>query len=104
MLKQREAKARAKLQAAMAELRRVQSMEKRQAKKREDNRKILAGAFVLEHATRDANFEAWLTRELDRFLTRPRERELFGFAGGETGETTTPDAPAMPEQNAAAAA
>ncbi len=52
---------------------------KGQATKRENRKKVLAGAAVLSEADGDAEVRAWLLKLLNRFLTRPDERALFNL-------------------------
>jgi hypothetical protein len=42
-------------------------------------RKVLAGATVLEWAKRDSEFSSRLIAELEVFLVRDADRELFGL-------------------------
>lgn len=80
-----------------AQLRLINGKEKRDAKKKADRMKILAGAYLLEQTKGDSQLAAWLHKGLDGFLTRPEERALFGLgeksasvsgnAGSEVPET-----------------
>lgn len=55
-------------------------MQKRKQKRREDTRrKIIAGALALEHAQLDTDFAAILGKLLNRYVTRPEDRALFGL-------------------------
>ena len=47
------------------------------ARKEDTRRKIVAGAIVLEHASRDPKFARALETLLERFVTRPQDRALF---------------------------
>ena len=67
----------AKREQLNARLRQLKGKEKRSAKKTDDRRKILAGAFLLEQARRDPAISEWMTRGLSHFLVRPDERALF---------------------------
>lgn len=49
----------------------------------ETRRKILAGALVLEMMAGDEETKARFTSRLDKFLTRPDDRTLFGLASDE---------------------
>jgi len=52
---------------------------KRQAKKDDTRRKILIGAYYLDKAERNDTV-AELYRQMDGFLTRDNDRELFGLS------------------------
>src|SRR3954447_19440696 len=59
-------------------------LQERKRKRRDDTRrKIIAGALALEHAEThgedDPAFAATLARLLNRFVTRPQDRDLFGL-------------------------
>ena len=51
---------------------------KRQAKKEDTRRKILIGAYYLNEAEKNDTV-AELYRRMDGFLTRDKDRELFGL-------------------------
>lgn len=64
----------------------------RAAERREDTRrKIVAGAIVLEHASRNAQFADYLHTLLERAVTRPQDRALFGFGALEANESESAD-------------
>jgi len=55
---------------------------KRAARREDDRRKILAGAFVLAHQVKEPNeLASWTIngKRFSEFLTRDDERALFGF-------------------------
>jgi hypothetical protein len=57
------------------ERKKVQAAER----KRSTRRKILVGAMFLDAAAKDNESREKLTRQLDRYLTADRDRELFGL-------------------------
>ena len=57
------------------ELIRERSVERRA----DTRRKVLAGATVLQWATKDGEFAAKLRAELQAFLVKPADRVLFGL-------------------------
>lgn len=58
----------------------IKARERKRKKSQDDRRKILIGAWALEKSKRDPEFDAMLRKELDPFLTRQRDRELFGLS------------------------
>ena len=46
---------------------------------KDTRRKILVGAFILDRAGRDEQYQGWLIKELAGFLVRPNDRALFGL-------------------------
>lgn len=52
---------------------------KNEERKKETRRKILVGAMLLTKAEEDLETRSALTRQLDSYLTAPRDRELFGL-------------------------
>ena len=68
-----------KKKALKDELRRAASAEKRAERKRDTRRKVLLGAMHLEKMDQGPQYRAAQLRELDRFLTRPNDRALFGL-------------------------
>lgn len=56
----------------------LKAREKRQARADDTRRKILLGACLLADWPDGAPPEEWRAR-LDRYLTRPRDRALFGL-------------------------
>ena len=49
-------------------------------RKRDTRKKILVGACVLDRADKDPDSARRLRQDLDEFLDRDRDRELFGLA------------------------
>ena len=62
-----------------AEIQRVKAREHQAERKRETRRKILAGAMVLDRVERGELTEKLFLDDMDRFLERDRDRELFGL-------------------------
>lgn len=54
--------------------------ENEKKRKEDTRRKILAGAVVLDEADKNAGYRAELFKLLERFLSRPDDRALFGLA------------------------
>ena len=79
--------------AVSARIKREQNKLRASERKNDTRRKVLAGATVLQWATRDGEFSAKLILELGRFLVRDADRALFGLppTGGE--EMTAPRKP-----------
>jgi hypothetical protein len=65
--------------ALEARIRQEQNRENEKKRKADTRRKILAGAVVLDEAEKHPEYKAALFRLLDRFLTRPDDRALFGL-------------------------
>ena len=59
------------------QIRRAQVRINAKERKRDTRRKILAGACVLDRATKDPDLALHLKEILDAFLERDRDRELF---------------------------
>ena len=55
-------------------------------RKTETRRKILVGAMVLSHVDQKPESNANLLRDLDEFLDRPRDRELFDLPPKEVSQ------------------
>jgi hypothetical protein len=92
-------KLKAKRDRINARLRQLQGREKRDARKVENRKKILAGAFLLEQARRDPQVNEWMLRGLGWFLTRDDERTLFELAPRlvtDKADTAAAETPAMP--------
>jgi hypothetical protein len=88
-LKEIDRKASEKKKALKDELRRAASAEKRADRKRDTRKKVLLGAMQLEKMNQSAQYRAAQLRELDRFLTRPTDRELFGLNSQNTNNDDT---------------
>jgi hypothetical protein len=69
-----------KRDAVMARIKQEQNKLQAGERKRDTRRKILAGAAVLEKASRDNDFSTMLMTELKRFLVRDDDRALFGLS------------------------
>ncbi len=70
-----------KAERAAIDVRLRQELEKQSKAERDTdrNRKIVAGACVLQWAKRDSEFSGKLMEELKRYTTRDRDRALFGL-------------------------
>lgn len=69
----------AKRKALDARIRKEQNRENARERKRETRRKILAGAWVLDEAEKRPDFKKFVYQQLDRFLIRNTDREVFGL-------------------------
>ena len=67
-------------EAMNARIRQEQTKLNTNRRRADTRRKVLAGATVLEWAKRDDQFSARLTAELNAFLSREPDRELFALA------------------------
>jgi hypothetical protein len=67
-----------RIEALTARRELLRAREKRQARADDTRRKILLGACLLAGWADGVLPEEWRAR-LDRYLTRPRDRELFGL-------------------------
>jgi len=66
-----------KKQAQIAEqIKDIEAREKEEERKRDTRRKILVGSFYLDKAKENGTLEQ-LKNELDNYLTRKDDRELF---------------------------
>lgn len=78
-----------------AEIQRVKGRESQEERKRETRRRILAGGMVLAQVERGEMSKEKLSADLDRFLARDRDRELFGLpprqAKAEAARPSSPD-------------
>lgn len=63
-----------------AQLQQIEAQAKEKQRKEDARRKIIAGALALEHAAIDTEFGQKLYGLLERYVTRPQERALFGLA------------------------
>ena len=59
---------------------RARTIQGRRERKEDTRRKILAGAWVLGQVERGELSRESLQRSLDRYLTRPEDRVLFGLS------------------------
>lgn len=82
--KERLEKAAIKLKQEKAKMQRLAARSKYQETKKvralDTRKKVLAGAYVLDRAEKDAGAKARLMAGLEEFLTRDADRELFGFS------------------------
>ena len=62
-----------------AKLSALKGKEREAERKRETRRKILAGSYLLDQIEREAYSEAQFLADLDAYLTRDRDRALFGL-------------------------
>ena len=69
----------AKKEQIEARIKNIEAKERSRAKKDDTRRKILIGAMVLEMAGKDHEAKKKITTQLDGFLTRPMDRDLFGL-------------------------
>lgn len=74
------------IQQLKAKVTKLEAMERNQARKIDTRRKILAGSYLL-HKYNDKPEE--LAKLLDLFLTRDKDRELFGLLSIKEGNTIT---------------
>jgi len=68
-----------KRDAYNARIRQAQTKLKSSERRKDTRRKVLAGATVLGWAGKDSDFSTRLMKELDAFLVRDPDRELFGL-------------------------
>ncbi|MBK4739365.1 mobilization protein [Noviherbaspirillum pedocola] len=73
MLKQAKARAQ-RIEAA------TKAKESKTARAERERKKYLVGALVLESMEKDASINQRMLEKLDKFLTRPTERALFGLS------------------------
>ena len=62
-----------------AQIQQAQAAKRTQERKRDTRRKILVGTAVLSQVEKGEFSQEDLTSLMDKFLTRPIERELFGL-------------------------
>jgi hypothetical protein len=70
-------KLKAKKAALEAQIRQELGRERSRQYKLDTRRKILAGAAVLDEAESNPEMQRTLTKLLNRFLTKPQDRDLF---------------------------
>lgn len=73
-------KLRAKESALQARIKALEAKERDEARRQDTRRKILVGAAVLHECEGDEAAQAKLLQLLDRFLSKPQDRQLFGLA------------------------
>jgi len=69
-----------KRDAVNARIKQEQNKARTSERKSDTRRKVLAGATVLQWASRDSEFSARLMAELKAFLVRDADRALFGLS------------------------
>jgi hypothetical protein len=79
MSEDRAAKLREQRARIDARLRSIAIQERQKNRRADARKKIIAGALALEHAQMDSEFAATLARLLNRYVTRPQDRALFGL-------------------------
>jgi hypothetical protein len=57
----------------------IRAMAKKDAKKHDTRRKILAGAMLLDQISKDAQAKAKFNRDINAWLSRDIDRALFGL-------------------------
>ncbi len=57
----------------------------KQARKAEDNKKYLVGAYYLDLAAKNPDYQAKLNRAMDGYLAKATDRAQFGLAEREIG-------------------
>ena len=70
---------REQLAAIDRKLRRAESRLRGQARRDDTRRKILIGAAILNETTHNPQFKKWLAGDFSTYLTRDRDRHLFGL-------------------------
>jgi hypothetical protein len=87
-----------------AKLRQLKAQERLKARRADSRRKIIAGALALEHAEAhgddDPAFRDTLFRLLNRYVTRPQDRALFGLPERESQEPANDFQQAAKEETA----
>lgn len=66
-----------------AQIQNLEAAEKSREKKRDTRRKILVGAYYIDNAIKDDNFND-IARLMDSYLTRQSDRELFDLSALES--------------------
>ena len=67
-----------KRQALDARIELIKAKDRERQRKEETRKKILLGAFILQHQGEGVDWQAWL-KKLDGFLERENDRKLFGL-------------------------
>ena len=62
-----------------ARVKQIEAIDRTRQKKKDTRRKIMVGAFFLEWMEKDEVFNAKTLTNLDKFLKRDIDRELFAF-------------------------
>jgi len=68
-----------KREAVNARIKKEQARTRTSERKKDTHRKVLAGAAVLQWATKDTAFAQRLMEEMGRFIVRDADRALFGL-------------------------
>lgn len=93
----------AKKKQIEAKITALNARQQKEAKRLDTRRKVVAGAIALEHCEHDPNFKELLGSLLDRFLTRPVDRELFielfGIAPALPAPAVQNEKPDKPDKN-----
>ena len=74
-----------------ARLNQLEIREKAKERKRDTRRKVIAGAYALEHCEFDPAFKATLFGLLDQYVEREADRALFGLAPKASAAPEKPD-------------
>ncbi|MEZ9998969.1 hypothetical protein AB4428_11760 [Vibrio lentus] len=59
------------------QIQKEQQKESTKKRKEDTRRKILLGAMVLERMERESDYKEQVSKTLDKYLTKERDRELF---------------------------
>ena len=66
-----------KLEQLRLQIQKEQQKESCKQRKNDTRRKILLGSMVLERMERESDYKEQVTKKLDQYLTKNRDRELF---------------------------
>jgi large subunit ribosomal protein L7/L12 len=77
-----------KKEALEAKIESLKARERVQQRKDETRKKILLGAYIMEHQGEGIDWEGWL-KKLGPFLQRENDRKLFGLEPLKQEETST---------------
>ena len=62
-----------------ARIKRIESKEKSQERKRETRKKIIVGGYFLDRMKNDAGLQTQVMTDLEKRLNRNLDRDVFGF-------------------------
>ena len=93
-------KLRTKEEQLKEQIKLLENKERLRAKKMDTRRKILVGAFYIELMEKDKDLKKKILAKLDGFLTRPRDRQLFGLPEKPKSKDRTEDKP-VPQRKTA---
>ena len=62
-----------------AQLNKIKSKEALEARKQDNRKKILLGAWLLSQMKSNKDYEQKILGHMDNFLTKDRDRQLFGL-------------------------